>query len=171
VRFVLPVQPTHKNSVGIVHDTSRTGKTVYVEPKELVEPTNEMKQTEVLLKQEESRILRSLTNKIMQNRDDIERAIQAAAQVDLLAAKSRFQSVIDGIVPEVKNDGVVNVVQARHPVLLLKGNDVVPNDISLGEGENCGLVLSGPNSGGRIIIMKLLGLLSLMCRDGILLPL
>lgn len=169
-RFVLPVQPTHKNAVGIVHDTSRTGKTVYVEPKEIVEPTNEMKQTEVFLKQEESRILRSLTSKIMQNRDDIERALEAAAQIDLLVAKSRLQSVMGGIVPEVKNEGVVNVVQASHPVLLLKGNDVVPNDISLGKDENSGLVLSGPNSGGKTIILKLLGLLSMMCRDGIPLP-
>ena len=75
-RFVLPVQATHKNTVGIVHDSSRTGKTVYVEPKEVVEPTNEMKQKELMLKQEETRILRSLTSKIMKNREDIEVSVR-----------------------------------------------------------------------------------------------
>ena len=74
-RFVLPVQATHKNTVGIVHDSSRTGKTVYVEPKEVIEPTNDMKQKELLLKQEETRILRSLSSKIMKNREDIELSV------------------------------------------------------------------------------------------------
>ena len=169
-RFVFPVKATYKNTVGIVHDSSRTGKTVYVEPKEVVEPTNEMKQIELMLKQEETRILRSLSSKIMRNRDDIELSIKALAQIDLIIAKSKFQSKIEGRIPIVEDDGIIEVYGARHPVLLLKGNDVVPNDISIGKDGNRGMIISGPNSGGKTIVLKLFGLLSLMCRDGIPLP-
>lgn len=92
------------------------------------------------------------------------------AQIDLIVAKSKFQSIIHGIIPDVKNEGVIEVYGARHPLLLLKGNDVVPNDMSLGVGDNRGMILSGPNSGGKTINLKLFGVLALLCRDGIPLP-
>ena len=92
------------------------------------------------------------------------------AQIDLILAKVKFQSIIQGALPDVKDEGVIEVFEARHPVLQIKGNDVVSNNLSLGVGENQGMILSGPNSGGKTIALKIFGLLSLMVNDGIPLP-
>jgi len=170
-RIVIPISDTYKNSVGIIHDQSRSGKTSYVEPTEVVGPTNEMRSAEMELKQEEMKIWRQLTKEIKDNIDDIERSIAAVAQLDLVLARIRLGDLLEGVVPEVGDEGVMSLQDARHPVLLLRGlENVVGSDIDIGGGKNQGLVLTGPNSGGKTVILKLIGLCALMARDGIPIP-
>ena len=155
-----------------MHDVSRSGRTVYVEPNEIVGVTNEMRQAEVELRAEEARVWRQLTESIVEHRDDIERAVAAAAQIDLVVARYRLGEKLKGTIPTVKDEGVMNLKEARHPVLLLRDlDDVVANDIDhFGADGNQGMVLTGPNSGGKTIILKLMGLCALMARDGIPVP-
>lgn len=170
-RIVIPINEKFKNSVGIVHDMSRSAKTAYVEPSEIVGPTNDMNQAMVELRQEENRVWRMLTQTIIDNREDIERSITVVAQIDLILARIRLGDRIAGIVPEVGNEGIISLKRAKHPVLLLRElPNVVGSDIDIGAGSNQGLVLTGPNSGGKTIILKLLGLFSLMAKDGIPVP-
>ncbi len=170
-RIVIPIADKFRSTVGIIHDQSRSGKTAYVEPTEIVGPTNEMRSAEIELRQEEMKVWRRLTKAIKDNREDIERSIAAVAQLDLVMARIRMGDKLDGVVPEVGNEGVISLKDARHPVLLLRELDnVVGSDIDLGAGKNQGLVLTGPNSGGKTVILKLMGLCALMARDGIPIP-
>jgi len=170
-RLVIPVDVRYKNSVGIVHDVSRSGKTCYVEPTDIVGPTNELRQAEAQLRQEEARIWRMLTDKIMDDRDEIEQSIAAAAQLDLVMARVRLGDKLQCVVPEVNDEGVIHAEDARHPILLLRELDnVVGSDIDLGAAGNQGLILTGPNSGGKTIILKVIGIFALMARDGIPIP-
>ena len=170
-RIVIPVADKFKNSVGIMHDVSRSGKTVYCEPNEIVGATNEMRQAEVELRSEEARVWRSLTESIVERREEIERGVAAAAQIDLVLARYRLGEKVRGTIPSVGDEGVMSLKDARHPVLLLRDlDDVVPNDIDIGADGNQGIVLTGPNSGGKTIILKLMGLCALMAKDGVPIP-
>ena len=145
-RIVIPIADKFKNSVGIIHDESRSGKTAYVEPTEIVRPTNEMRGAEMELRQEEMKVWRQLTNEIQENREDIEKSIAAVAQLDLVLARIRLGDKLDGVVPKVGDGGVISLKDARHPVLLLRElENVVGSDIDIGSGRNQGLVLTGPN--------------------------
>ena len=171
-RLVIPVQQAYQNSVGIVHDASRSGKTCYVEPTEIVGPTNELRQAEAELRSEEARVWRQLTELIIKHRTEIERNVASLGQLDVVMARVKLGKKLGGgVIPTVKDEGVVNVKDARHPILLLRGLDnVVGSDVTLGEDSNQGLILTGPNSGGKTIILKELGLYALMVRDGIPIP-
>eukprot|EP00977_Amphora_coffeiformis_P022176 scaffold10570_cov176-Amphora_coffeaeformis.AAC.26 len=170
-RLVIPVEPKEASRIGIVHDTSRSGKTVYVEPTEIVGPTNELRQVEAELRAEEARVWRQLTQQIVVNQDILRRSIQAVGQLDLVTARLRLGQALEGTVPLVQEEGVVDLRNAKHPILLLRGiSNVVGSDVQLGADGNQGLVLTGPNSGGKTIILKLLGLVALMARAGIPVP-
>jgi len=170
-RLVLPIDPKYASDVGIVHDSSRSGKTVYVEPSEIVGPTNELRQIERELEAEEVRVWRSLTEQVWNNQYGLRKSIQAIAQLDLCVARCTLGQAFEGVIPIVKDEGTISLNDAKHPVLLLrKLEKVVGSDISLGANGNQGLVLTGPNSGGKTVILKLLGLLALMTRSGIPIP-
>lgn len=170
-RIVVPISEKYSNAVGIMHDVSRSGKTAYIEPSEIVQPTNEMNQAIAELKQEEAKVWRMLTKTILENKEDIDQSIAVVAQLDLVLARIRLGDKIDGIIPEVRDEGVVSLKNAKHPVLLLRELDnVVGSDIDLGSGDNQGLILTGPNSGGKTVILKNLALSALMVRDGIPIP-
>lgn len=170
-RLVIPAEPKHAASIGIVHDTSRSGKTVFVEPHEIIGQTNELRQTEAELRTEEARIWRSLTEQILVQRDVLEQSVKAVGQLDLVLARSLLGRKLYGTVPIVREEGVIVLRDAKHPVLILRGiENVVGSDIDLGSGKNQGLVLTGPNAGGKTVILKLLGLLALMARSGIPVP-
>lgn len=168
-RFVLPVRPTYKRKVGIVHDVSRTGKTMYVEPAAVVESTNELTELKLALKAEESRILSLMTFKVNKNSPDILRSLHAAAQIDLASARFRLGTLVQGTVPHVGEEGIIDLKYARHPVLSLRGKSPVPNDMLL-DANSQALVLTGPNAGGKTVILKTLGLVALMVRSGIPVP-
>jgi len=170
-RLVLPMNPKYASQTGIVHDSSRSGKTVYVEPSEVVGPTNELRQTEAELKSEEARIWRLLTEQVWMNRFDLQQAVEAVGQVDMVLAKCLLARKLRGVIPLVRDEGVISLQDAKHPVLLLREiQNVVGSDIDLGSDGNQGLILTGPNSGGKTVILKLLGLLALMARGGIPVP-
>ena len=170
-RLVIPIAAKYASSVGIVHDTSRSEKTVYCEPTEIVGPTNELRQAESELRQEEARVWRSLTEQILINRLELEASVSAVGQLDLIGARFRLGQKLQGIIPQVQNEGVVSLKNAKHPVLILREiENVVGSDIDLGANGNQGLVLTGPNSGGKTVILKLLGLMALMARSGIPVP-
>ena len=171
-RIVIPIDAKYgKASVGIIHDTSRSGKTLYVEPTEIVASTNEMRQAEVELRTEEARIWRLLTEEILRERVFLEASVAAAGQLDVTVARVLLGKTLQGVIPEVRDEGVISLRNARHPVLLLREIDnVVGSDIDLGSDGNQGLVLTGPNSGGKTVILKLLGLVALMARNGIPVP-
>jgi DNA mismatch repair protein MutS2 len=170
-RLVIPMNPKYASQYGIVHDSSRSGKTVYVEPSEVVSPTNELRQKEGELRAEEARVWRSLTEQVWTNRQDLEEAVAAVGQLDLVLARCLLGKKLQGVIPTVKDDGVISLQNARHPVLLLREiENVVGSDLDLGADGNQGLVLTGPNSGGKTVILKLLGLVALMARGGIPIP-
>jgi DNA mismatch repair protein MutS2 len=149
-RLVLPINPKYASDLGIVHDSSRSGKTVYVEPSEIVGPTNELRQIEHELETEEAGVWRLLTEQVWNNRRDLQASVKAVAQLDLCVARCTLGQRLHGVIPVVKNEGVIFLKDAKHPVLSLrKVNEVVGNEISLGVDGNQGLVLTGPNSGGK----------------------
>lgn len=180
-RVVIPIEGggSTASSLGIVHDTSRSGKTLFIEPTEIVGPTNELRQLEVELQREEAQIWRELTSNIFDQQDEIKTGVQVAAQLDLVLARIKIGDQLaltmgnegNVVLPEVKDEGVISLRDAKHPVLLLRELDnVIGSDVELGNNGNQGLILTGPNSGGKTIIMKLLGLMAFMARDGIPLP-
>jgi DNA mismatch repair protein MutS2 len=170
-RLVLPIDSKYGSELGIVHDSSRSGKTVYVEPSEIVGPTNELRQVEHELEKEEARVWRLLTEQVWNNRRELQTSVEAVAKLDLCVARCSLGKLLHGIIPTVKDEGVIALKDAKHPVLLLrKVGDVVGSEISLGANGNQGLVLTGPNSGGKTVILKLLGLVALMARCGIPVP-
>jgi len=168
-RIVIPMDKAY-SSVGIVHDASRSGKTVYVEPTELVGPTNALRQAEAELRMEEARVWRTLTREILSARVELEAAVMAVGQLDLILAKCLLGNQWRGVIPLCGNEGIVSLQNAKHPLLMLRISDhdkVVGSDINLGADGNQGLVLTGPNAGGKTVILKLLGLVALMARNGI----
>jgi len=171
-RIVIPVHEKYqKDSLGIVHDFSRSGKTVYVEPTQIVSQSNELFQVETELRMEEQRVWRDLTEQILQNRVELEAAVAVVGQLDLVIARIALGKKWDGVIPTVGCEGVISLRDAKHPVLLLRKLDnIVGSDVDIGVDGNQGLVLTGPNSGGKTVILKLLGLMALMVRIGIPIP-
>lgn len=171
-RIVIPIDEKYnKGSLGIVHDASRSGKTVYIEPAEIIGPTNELRQAEAELRSEEARVWRLLTEQVLSNRHELETSVSAVGQLDLVMARVQLGVKLKGVIPEVGREGVISLRDAKHPVLLLREvANVVGSDIDLGADGVQGLVLTGPNSGGKTIILKLLGLVALMARNGIPIP-
>jgi DNA mismatch repair protein MutS2 len=142
-----------------------------VEPSETVSPTNDLRQVERELEAEEARVWRSLTEQVWRNRRELQASVHAVAQLDLCLARCTLGRRLDGIIPSVQNEGVISLQDAKHPVLLLrKAEQVVGSEINLGADGNQGLVLTGPNAGGKTVILKLLGLVALMARSGIPIP-
>ena len=169
-RFVIPVKVgQNRRGLGIVHATSQSGETLFVEPAEVVERTNELKEVEGAISRLERRILGRLSTRVAAEAPRLDAALAAAVEVDLACARAGLGRVLDGVVPVVRADGVIRVAEARHPVLCLRGIEVVANDLSLGGGA-MGLVLTGPNTGGKTVALKTLGLAALFARAGIPFP-
>ncbi len=172
-RLVIPVKVEHKRHVaGVVHGTSSTGLTVFIEPAEIVELNNEILQLQFQEQKEIERILRELTNKTRENLKYLQTNVSILGKIDFIYAKAKFALQIDGYVPDVSEDNPIILNSAYHPILLLKHgkNKVVPLDFKLGDDSSV-LVISGPNSGGKTVVLKTVGLLTLMVQAGIPAPL
>jgi DNA mismatch repair protein MutS2 len=171
-RLVIPLDAAHyTSSMGLVHESSRSGKTLYVEPTEIVGATDELRRVEQELRAQEARIWRLLTTAVVANRASLQQSLAAVAQLDLATARFQLGQSWQGVIPVVDKEGVVLVRNARHPILMLRQvPTVVGSDLDFGRGDQCGLVLTGPNSGGKTVILKLLGLLALLVRTGIPVP-
>ena len=169
-RWVIPIRASAKRSgLGIVHDTSRSGETVFIEPQAVVELNNQRKLAEGALLREERRILVDLSQQIAPFSDAMEAAHQGGVALDLAWARTRLGEALGGTPLATGSDGVLSLKNARHPLLVLSGEAVVANDLSL-DSAHPALVLSGPNAGGKTIAMKTLGLAALMVRAGIPFP-
>lgn len=169
-RYVVPVKMAARRGLGIVHGTSQSGETAWVEPAIVVELHNELRTTEAELARVERRILIELTRGVSSRHVPLLAALEAATDIDLVCARAGLGRELKATIPAVGNDGVVHLVEARHPLLALKlGDAVVGNDLSLGPAQP-GLVLTGPNAGGKTIALKTIGLAALMVRAAIPLP-
>jgi DNA mismatch repair protein MutS2 len=167
-RFVVPVKAERKNELrGLVHDTSGSGATVFVEPMAVVEANNEIRILQSQEQQEVDRILLELSGRVGEMGDAILESFDALVELDLLFAKSRLADAMRATVPEIRKDRVLRLNKARHP--LIPKEKVVPVDISLGDTFDT-LVITGPNTGGKTVALKTLGLLTLMAACGMLLP-
>ncbi|MBX3135934.1 endonuclease MutS2 [Candidatus Obscuribacterales bacterium] len=168
-RYVLPVDVAHRGTVdGIVHDASQSGLTAYVEPLSVVEPTNKIRIKEAEIEREIERITAELCKLAYQHIDALISSFETLTALDVILAKARLALKYKGIRPELSEDGSLVLNAAKHPLLLLQNErEVVPSDVRLG-GDERTLVITGPNTGGKTVLLKQLGLVALMVRTGLL---
>ncbi|MFW5965983.1 MAG: endonuclease MutS2 [Persicimonas sp.] len=177
-RYVLPVRVSAKAQVpGIVHGYSSSGQTAFIEPTELVDLNNELRWAEIELQAEEDRILQRLSRMVADFAPRLERNTEVLAYLDIVVASARFGERIDATIPELTDDRL-ELKQVRHPLLYLQHlrevdgrmeSDVVANDLLIEPDERV-LVVSGPNTGGKTVLLKTLGLCALMARCGLPIP-
>ncbi len=167
-RYVLPVKAEHKSEIaGIVHDSSASGQTLFIEPMAVVEASNALSSLKGEEAAEMERILYDLSNMAAISSHEILSNYEVICQLDFLFGKARYGTAIKGVKPLVNDHGVVDLKKARHP--LIDKDKVVPIDICLGQSFDT-LVITGPNTGGKTVALKTIGLLCLMGMSGLLIP-
>jgi len=174
-RLVIPVSPAFKRKVsGIVHDESATGKTVFIEPQQVVESNNRLRELEGEERREIMRILVEFTNFVRPHTEEIVASQHFLGQIDFLRAKALFGLDINAIKPRVDDCCQLEWAKAIHPILFLslkkQGKSIVPLDITLNEKQRI-LLISGPNAGGKSVCLKTVVLLQYMLQCGLLVPL
>ena len=168
-RFVLPVRTDSGRAVkGIVHGSSSSGATIFVEPQELVELNNRLKVAEMEVAREEHRILVQLCDMVRQELGPIATNLNVLQRLDVVDARALLSVALEAHRPRLAEDGKVHLQSMRHPLMVLSGKDVVPNDVSL-DPERA-LIITGPNAGGKTVCLKTLGLCGLMLKAGMHLP-
>ncbi|MFQ5462765.1 MAG: endonuclease MutS2 [Phycisphaerae bacterium] len=179
-RMVLPLKAEHRGRIsGIIHRTSDSGSTLFVEPSESVELNNTIMRLREQESKEVTRVLRMLSQRIAANTTVILQTLQAVAALDLIAGKCRYAKQRNCTCPTISDDGVLDIHEARHPVLLElfdaeEPSDrpspvVVPIDVRLGDDFDV-LIITGPNTGGKTVSLKTVGLMALMTQCGIPIP-
>ncbi len=169
-RLVIPVSPAYKRKIGgIVHDESATGKTVYIEPQQVVEANNHIRELEGEQARERIRILQEVSGQLRVYMPSVKEAEVLLAHVDFVRAKVIVAQQQKAIMPQVGETPIIDLRQAVNPILAQK-KEVVPLDIKLKQ-ENRVLVISGPNAGGKSVCLKTVGLLQYMMQCGLLVPL
>ena len=167
-RYVIPVKVEHKGSVpGIVHDQSSSGATLFIEPMSLVNLNNEIKEIMLKEKAEVERILSELSYKVYENINIVQNNANIVWELDFIFAKARYALEINAIIPSVNEEGIIDIIEARHP--LIDPKVVVSSNIYLGR-EFTSLIITGPNTGGKTVTLKTVGLIELMAMSGILIP-
>lgn len=167
-RYVIPVKHENRSTFGgVVHDQSSTGQTLFIEPQSVVDLNNRLKQYQSEERSEVERILAELTNEIMPHTVEIEQNMTVLISLDFVNAKAKYAREIKGIRPLISKENHVSFIQARHP--LLEESDVVANDLILGEQYKT-MIITGPNTGGKTVALKTLGLLQLMGQSGLQIP-
>ncbi|MBQ9295133.1 MAG: Smr/MutS family protein [Bacteroidaceae bacterium] len=175
-RLVIPVAPALKRRIkGIVHDESATGKTVFIEPAEVVEANNRIRELEAEEQREVIRILREFTEQLRPNLKELLRGFEFLADIEFLLAKHQLTKAIEGRSPEIYSTPLIDWFDARHPLLeakLRKQGDakIVPLCITLTKRQRI-LIISGPNAGGKSVCLKTVGLLQYMLQCGLPIPL
>ncbi len=171
-RYVLPLKPGFRQSIkGVVHGQSGSRATLFVEPLDVLEQNNRLAELRMEEREEVERILRELTSLLSKDAAAIEATIAALAEIDAVYARARFGMDFNGSIPALIAERSIELRNARHPLLVWKqkttGSGVVePNDFRL-SGEERALIISGPNAGGKTVILKTVGLLSLMAQTGL----
>lgn len=174
-RYVVPVRQEFKNQFpGVLHDQSASGATAFMEPLSVLPLGNRLRELEIEEREEIARLLHELAARVGAEGDDILWAYDAVGRIDFAVAKALLAEAMRAAAPHIRSDGALNFIRARHPLLAGAGGadpgqEVVPIDIALGE-EFTTLVITGPNTGGKTVTLKTLGLLTLMAQAGLHIP-
>ncbi|HPR81189.1 MAG TPA: endonuclease MutS2 [Enterococcus sp.] len=167
-RYVIPVKQEYRGIFGgVVHDQSASGQTLFIEPRQIVELNNRLRQHQIAERNEISRILSELSAELVPYRKDILHNADVIGKFDFMNGKARFAKELKAVVPAISEENHVFFKQARHP--LINQEKVVANDILIGD-EYQAVVITGPNTGGKTITLKTLGLLQLMGQSGLPIP-
>ncbi len=178
-RFVLPLRASFKSmGLGIVHDTSRTGETVFVEPTALVDLNNRLKVAEIEIRRESRRILEELAAAVSAAAPGLRSDRDALTRLDVICASARLAVAYDGMPVKIVDEPIVDLTSLRHPLLALRAANekwtVTANNLVLGDVEGWSkakaLVISGPNAGGKTVLLKSVGLAVLLARAGLHVP-
>ena len=167
-RYCLPVKAEAKGQVpGMMHDQSSSGSTLFIEPMAVVNLNNELKELFIKEQDEINIILADLSNRVAENAMALETDYQVLSELDFIFAKANLAKSYNGVAPEFNEKGIINIRHGRHP--LLDSKTVVPIDVRLGE-EYKQLIITGPNTGGKTVSLKTVGLLTLMGQAGLHIP-
>lgn len=172
-RLVIPVPPMHKRRIrGIVHDESATGKTLFIEPEEIVETNNRIREAQGEERREVARILTALADELRPHIDPLLSNIDLLGWYDFVRAKALFAIDVDAQMPNVEKEPAIEWYHAVHPALLLSlrahGKNVVPLDIAINDSDSRIIVISGPNAGGKSVCLKTVGIVQYMMQCGLL---
>lgn len=167
-RYVVPVRSEFKNSFkGIVHDQSSSGQTVFIEPMFVVDLNNDLKKLEIDEEKEIERILIEFSKRVLEILPELISNLSIIANIDFIFSRGKLAYDMESIKPIINNKGIISLKSARHP--LIDKDKVVPIDISLGNSFNT-LVITGPNTGGKTVTLKTVGILTLMTQYGLMIP-
>ena len=167
-RYCLPVKAEAKGNVpGMMHDQSSTGSTLFIEPMAVVNLNNELKELFIKEQEEIEKILAALSDKVAMNAAALEQDYEILSELDFIFAKANLAKSYNGVAPEFNTEGHINIRKGRHP--LLDAKKVVPIDVRLGE-EYKQLIITGPNTGGKTVSLKTVGLFCLMGQSGLHIP-
>lgn len=167
-RYVIPVRAEHRQQVpGLVHDQSGTGSTLFIEPMAIVEMGNELKEWSLKERQEIERILKDFSIRLAPDAPLIAKSLDIMAEIDVIFAKAYLSREMKAVEPKLNTKGKINLIRARHP--LIDPNKVVPSNLWMGEDFTT-LVVTGPNTGGKTVTLKTVGLLTLMAQSGMQIP-
>lgn len=167
-RYVIPVKNDFKNAIkGITHDQSSSGETVFIEPQIICELNNKLNQLREDEKKEIYEILRKVSLEIGSYYEDLVKNLKIIIELDMIFGKASYANKINASKVNVNLEGIVDLISCHHP--LLKVDNIVSNNITIGKDYK-GIIITGPNTGGKTVLLKTIGLLSLMVKAGLLLP-
>ncbi|MCP4675213.1 MAG: endonuclease MutS2 [Deltaproteobacteria bacterium] len=168
-RFVLPVRAdAHRRLSGLVHGASGSGATVFIEPEAAIETGNDLMLAREEVAREETRILQNLCEAVRDQLDEVSVAYRLAVEADVRIASARLSNDLEASAPHPASAGEIRLKRARHPLLVLDGVDVVPSNVDGSAGTS--VVISGPNAGGKTVVLKTIGILELMLAAGLPIP-
>ncbi|HHT82651.1 MAG TPA: endonuclease MutS2 [Acholeplasmataceae bacterium] len=167
-RYCLCINQSFKNKIkGVVHDISSSGQTVYLEPEEIRSITSEIEFLKVEERKEILKILADVSNKLAINLETLKINLEIFLTLDLIYAKANYAKEINGVIPKINQNGLINLIKARHP--LIEPKVIVPINFYLDEKAPT-MIITGPNTGGKTVALKTVGLLTLMAQSGLLIP-
>lgn len=169
-RYVLPVKADFRYKIeGIVHDSSQSGQTLFIEPRQFIDANNRLKMAELEVEQEIEKILGKLVGMVSVSADILRIDLEILTELDVIYARAKLARDLDANAPRINDNGEISLKAVRHPHLVLQPSDVVPNDVEMGRDMHA-MLISGPNTGGKTVMLKTVGLCALMVRTGMLIP-